>query len=108
MSDSIAYGKLTKRIVFTDSDHRHAQFILKLKNDNLNQSDFFRTILTGYINDDERIREYVEQHGTISKKRNLKRKQMRDAGLQASIDLGLSEEDVDDLFDIIAREHPEL
>ena len=108
MSDLIHYGKMTKRIVFTDTDHRHAQLVLKLKNDNLNQSDFFRILLTGYINDDERIREYVEQHGTISKKRNSKRKQLRDAGNQVSIDLGLSEEDVDDLFDIIAREHPEL
>ena len=108
MNDSVQYGKMTKRIVFTDTDHRHAQLILKLKNDNLSQSDFFRILLTGYINDDEGIREYIEKHGTISKKRNSKRKQLRDTGKQMPIDLGLSEEDVDDLFDIIAREHPEL
>ena len=29
------YGKNLKRIVFTDTDHRHAQLVIKLKNDGI-------------------------------------------------------------------------
>ena len=49
MSNEIDYGKLNKRIVFTENDHRHAQLVLKLKHDGMRQSDFFRSIITGYI-----------------------------------------------------------
>ena len=31
MSNEIDYGKLNKRIVFTENDHRHAKFLMKLK-----------------------------------------------------------------------------
>ena len=40
--EDINYGKNNKRIIFTDTDHRHAQLILKLKTDGLTQAKFFR------------------------------------------------------------------
>ena len=49
MGNEIDYGNLTKRIVFTDNDHRHANLILKLKHDGLTQSAFFRHLITAYI-----------------------------------------------------------
>ena len=104
----IEYGKLNKRIVFTDTDHRHAQLIIKLKNDNLNQSDFFRLLLTGYIQNDERIRSYIEEAGPLSQKRASTSRKLRKTGEKQMVDLGLSTEDVDSIFDLIAEEHPEL
>ena len=44
MSDSVDYGKNLKRIVFTDTDHRHAQLVIKLKNDGITQAKFFRAV----------------------------------------------------------------
>ena len=35
MAEDINYGKNQKRIIFTDTDHRHVQLVLKLKNDGL-------------------------------------------------------------------------
>ena len=108
MGEDIQYGKMTKRIVFVDSDHRHAQLILKLKNDNISQSDFFRAIVTGYIENDERVGSYIEDIAKTSKRRKEKSRQLRKLGTHKHKSLGLSPEDVGDIFDIIAEEHPEL
>ena len=108
MSSSTSYGKLTKRIVFTDTDHRHAQLLLKLKNDNLNQSDFFRILVTGYIENNENIREYIDTHTPLSIKRKQKSQRLRQEGVDEIEELGLSAKDVDNIFDLIEKEHPEL
>ncbi len=108
MSTDIDYGKLSKRIVFTDTDHRHAQFLLRLKHDDLSQSNFFRAILTGYIEQDERIQSYIDEISTQSKKRKGASKKLRIAGRSKKESMGLSSEDVSDIFDLIAEEHPDL
>ena len=74
----INYGKLTKRIVFTENDHRHAQLILKLKHDGLKQSEFFRSLITAYIAGDERIQSYVDEISSLSKQRKTKSKKPRE------------------------------
>ena len=108
MSNPTSYGKMTKRIVFTDTDHRHAQLLLKLRNDNLNQSDFFRILITGYIEDNESIREYIDKCAPLSIKKKQKSQKLRQTGATALDDFGLSEKDVDNIFDLIEKEHPEL
>ena len=63
------FGQNTKRIVFTENDHRHAQLIVKLKTDGMTQAKFFRQMITGYLEDDERIRSYVIDNSSLSKKK---------------------------------------
>jgi hypothetical protein len=104
----IDYGKLTKRVVFTENDHRHAKFLIKLKQDGLTQAAFFRQILSGYVEGDERIQSFVDQHKPQSKKHKKKVRQRREAGHEAILDHGFSEEQIEDLYDLIAEEHPEL
>ena len=108
MSKEIDYGKLTKRIVFTETDHRHAQLILRLKHDNLKQSEFFRSLLTGYIEQDERIQSYVDEISRQSQKKIAKSRKLRATGHAKKGSIGLSNDDVTDIFDLIAQEHPEL
>ena len=104
----IDYGKLTKRIVFTDNDHRHAKFLIKLRQDGLTQAAFFRSVLTGYVNGDERLQAFVDECKPQSKKHKKKVKQQRDIGKTTMIEHGFSEEQIEDLYDLIAEEHPEL
>ena len=104
----IDYGKLTKRVVFTENDHRHAKFLIKLKQDGLTQSAFFRHILSGYVQGDERIQSFVNQHKPQSKKHKKKVGQLREAGQTALRSHGFSEDQIEDLYDLIAEEHPEL
>ncbi len=105
---TIDYGNLTKRVVFTENDHRHAKLLLRLQQDGLTQAAFFRHLITAYIEGDERIVEYIDDVKTQSKTRKAKTKRLRDQGKQVAADAGFSEQQLVDLFDIIAEEHPEL
>ena len=108
MSEDISYGKNNKRIIFTDTDHRHAQLTLKLKDDGMTQARFFRSIITGYLSDDDRIRSYVVDSGDLSKYKKQRNTKLRETGKQVIHDLGLSEDQVDNIFDLISEEFPEL
>ena len=108
MSNTIDYGKLTKQVVFTENDHRHAKLLIRLKHDGFTQAAFFREIITGYIDGDERILNFVDDVKNQSKKKKSKSKRLRLAGQQTVNDHGLSDQQLVDIFDIIAEEHPDL
>ena len=108
MSTDISYGKLSKRIVFTENDHRHAKLIVRLKHDNMKQSFFFRTLITGYLNNDERIVSFFNDFKPMSKTRKQKSKKLISEGKQAMENFGFSEKELSNIFDIIEEEHPEL
>ena len=80
MATDIDYGNLTKRIVFTENDHRHAQLVLKLKYLRITQSSFFRHIITGLLNDDSRVLEYTNEIAFKSKIRKAKSKKLVEKG----------------------------
>jgi len=108
VSNEIDYGNLTKRIVFTDNDHRHAKLLIRLKHDGLSQAAFFRHLITGYIENDDRIHDFINEVKPQSKSRVAKSEKLRQTGKEKLTDLGLSEQQVVDIFDLIAEEHPEL
>lgn len=102
------YGKNQKRIVFTESDHRHAQLIVKLKSYGMTQAKFFRSLISGYINGDPRVEDFILEQGNLSVARKQKVQKNIDDGKKIVSDLGLSEDQIEDLFDVIAGEHPDL
>ena len=109
MSESnTEYGKNLKRIVFTDTDHRHAQLVVKLKNDGITQAKFFRSLITGYLNGDDRLVEFVRENGKLSIQRKNKIQKLEEKGKAIVQELGLDEEQVEDIFDMIAEEFPDL
>ena len=108
MVEELEYGKNDKRIVFTDTDHRHAQLLVKLKTDGMTQAKFFRSLISGYINGDERIESFILENGNHSIKRQQQVDRIRKTGRNKMSELGLDDEQVDNLFDLIAEEFPEL
>ena len=104
MSTDISYGKLSKRIVFTENDHRHAQLVLRLKHDGLKQSEFFRSLITGYISGDERIISYINEFSNLSSQRKKSNK-LRQAGTTKMRDFGFTDGEIEDIFDLIEGEH---
>jgi uncharacterized protein YeeX (DUF496 family) len=108
MSDNIEYGKNSKRIIFTDTDHRHAQLTLKLKDDGMTQAKFFRTLITGYLSDDDRIRDYIVDTGDLSKQKKQRNAKLRERGKEITRELGLSNDQVENIFDLISEEFPNL
>ncbi len=73
MSD---YGKRDKRISFMDTDKRSADLMIRLKHDGLTKTKFFREILTGYLERDRAIVDFIERMkgttGSQSKKQSNK------------------------------------
>lgn len=108
MSQEIDYGNLNKKIVFTDNDHRQVQLKMRLKTLGLTQSQFFRLMITGVLSDDDRIYDFISDHSKLSKKRKLKSRKLRESGKQTVTDFGLGENEIDNIFDLIAKEFPEL
>ncbi len=108
MSDDTKYGKNDKRIVFTDTDHRHAQLLIRLRTDGMKQSQFFRSLITGYIEQDERIVSFFDNIKDQSIKRKTKSNNLRKKGEDLMKSTGFSNDQIEDIFDLIAEEHPEL
>lgn len=109
MTDSdLDYGKNLKRIVFTDTDHRHAQLVIKLKNDGMTQAKFFRHLITGYLQNDPRLIDFVRENGSLSIQRKNKIYKLEEKGRALVQELGLDDDQVEDIFDMIAEEFPDL
>ena len=63
-----------KKILFTDTDKRHADLKLRLHYDGLTQADFFRSLITGYLEKDENIMNFIIE---VQESKNIHSKQKR-------------------------------
>ena len=106
------YGHKRKKIVFYSTDKIHADMKIRLKYDGLTQSSFFRGLITGYVEKDpalvdfiDRLKEELGAQG-VTKRRDSKR--LLDPAQEVESKFGLNEREVEDIFDIIEKENPEL
>ena len=106
------YGKNEKRISFMDTDKRNAEMIIRLKHDGLTKTKFFRAILTGYLERDASIIDFIdrfkEDSGSQSKSKSKKIKQLESEGQKRLSKFGLGEEDIENIFDTLEKQHPDL
>jgi hypothetical protein len=65
-------------------------------------------LITGYLEGDQRIENFILDNGNLSVERRKKADKYRTSGRATLSGLGLDEEQVDDLFDVIAEEFPNL
>tara|TARA_R110000824_G_scaffold352468_1_gene539535 strand:- start:108 stop:428 length:321 start_codon:yes stop_codon:yes gene_type:complete len=101
-----------KKVVFDDTDVRHAKLKIRLEYDGLSQAEFFRSFITGYLDKDKSIMEYIKEYKEKYKKlskRNLKY-QNRDAKEAEDLlgKFGIKDEELENIFDVIAKSNPEL
>jgi len=108
MSDEVKYGNLTKRVVFTETDHNHAKLIIRLKHDGLTQAAFFRSLIKGYIDGDERIQQFVDDTKAQSLRHKYKSSRLIKQGKENSKNLGLNDNEIENIFDLLEEEYPEL
>ena len=101
------YGKNEKKIMFADTDKRHADLKLKLRRDGLTQLGFFQSIVTGYLANDENIVAYVtsvkEELAKVSKKKISKCREDIALGKSMLEDYGFSVKEKQFLFDTIEK-----
>ena len=46
------YGEENKKIIFSDTGKTHAEFKIKLQYDGISQGDFFRQVVSAYLDED--------------------------------------------------------
>ena len=101
-----------KRVVFTDTDVRHAQLKIRLQHDGITQADFFRAMITGYLENDGRIVKYIanykEKHGIQNKKKRGRVVEDIEEGEHLLEKFGIKDDELSGIFDMIAEELPDL
>lgn len=109
---SIPDPRERKKFMFYDTGKRQADLRIRLRYDGFNQSQFFRAIISGYLNKNELILEYIDNYKKENQTQSVPKRQrsarlMKD-GKQNEKDFGLTDVDVENIFDLIAEEHPDL
>ena len=109
-----AYGTMKKKVVFYDSDKRYADLKIRLEHDGLTQAKFFRGILTGYLSQDPDVLNFIDKlktsknHGNGSKTSIKNDRLLIKDGKQSAERLSFDNEELDNIFDILERENPDL
>ena len=106
------YGTKRKKVIFYDSDKRFADLKIRLAHDGLSQAHFFRSIVSGYLEQDENLLNYIDkvklQKSPKNKKEIKQTRKLIKSGKDKAVSLGLDEEERESIFDILERENPDL
>lgn len=101
-----------KRIIFDDSTMRHAQLKVRLEYDGLSQAEFFRCLITGYLDKDKKILSYIDTYIQENKKKSKRNSKIRKDDTNKGDDLlqkfGIKDEELENIFDLIEEEFPDL
>jgi len=101
-----------KKVIFDDTDTRHARLKIRLEYDGLSQAEFFRSFITGYLEKDKSVMDYITRYKETNKKmskRNMKY-QTKDAEIADDLlgQFGIGDEELENIFDVIAKSNPDL
>ena len=106
------YAKDTKKFTFYAKDTLHADFKIRMQYHSLTQSEFLRACVEAVVSKDPMmemfIDHYKEENGKQSKAQRNKINKDQEKSQELLNDFGLGDVDIDDIFDIIAEEHPEI
>lgn len=101
-----------KKIVFESNTHKHAQLKIRLEYDSLTQAEFFRSLIDGYLNKDIRILKFIDSYKAEKGKDSKRNTKYREKDLQKGDDLlqkfGIKDTELDNIFDLIEQEFPDL
>tara|TARA_R100001079_G_C4391116_1_gene127277 strand:- start:424 stop:747 length:324 start_codon:yes stop_codon:yes gene_type:complete len=101
-----------KKIVFEDTEDRHAQLKIRLQYDGLSQAEFFRSLVTAYLNKDDDVMNYIKSYKLKNKKQSKRNLKFIDKDDKISDELlsqfGIKNDELENIFDIIAEQHPDL
>jgi len=104
--------KKNKKIVFDDTDIRHAKLKIRLQHDGLSQAEFFRAFVTAYIEKDRDIIKFINKYKLDNKKQSKKAIKTTQKDIESGFvkmeQFGIVDGEIEDIFDLIASEHPDL
>jgi len=102
----------TKKIIFTIPENDKAKFKVQLQYDSLTQAQFLRGMIDGYINKDGDFMNFVSKlkgtHKFQSQAQIKKVKKNLEDITVTKKKFALGDDEVENIFDILEVEHPEL
>jgi hypothetical protein len=100
------------KVMFTVSERTKADFKLQLQYDSLTQVKFFRALMEGYINKDPELMVYINKFKKSNSIQNNPQRKKTMTNIKEAkavkIYFALGDEEVENIFDILEKEHPEL
>lgn len=97
-----------KKIMFYDSQDRQARLKIRCMHDEISQSQFFRMMISGYIENDDLIFDYIkkykEKHSLQGQQKRNKSNQIKKQEKLIKEKFALDNEEIADIFDMIEME----
>ena len=100
------------RVMFTISEREKADFKIQLQYDSLTQVKFFRSIIEGYIGKDPDWMLYINK---FKKQNSVQNNILRNRTVtnikkasETKNKFALGDDEVENIFDILEKEHPDL
>lgn len=104
-----------RQIYFTETDHWVARLTARLNYDNMKRTEFFKLFCNLYLEKDQRMLDIIKSYKqerdlqTKEKKKQTRQTQkMYDMGRELEEKFALNEDEIQSIFDLLAREHPDL
>ena len=105
------YGNIIKKICFESTDKLHADLKIRLHYDDLRIREFFIDVVTGYVDRNEHILDFIEELKKKKAMSNPRRNKIKRARLKEEETIkqfGLNKDEIENIFDIIGKEHGDL
>lgn len=101
-----------KKIVYYDLPKIHADLKIRWQYDGLKQSEFFRLLAHAYLEQDQRIvdlvHEYKEKNKIQNKEKRKKTQKQYEKAREVESKFALGDAEVESIFDLLEKEHPDL
>lgn len=106
------YGTDYKSLTFYVLDKRHVDLRIRLRHDGFSQQTFFTSLIQMYLDKDDDMLEVVEKmKAKVTHRGKNKKKKTRNLiqkGKELQKKFALTEDELEDIFDMIAQEHGEI
>jgi glycerol-3-phosphate responsive antiterminator len=106
-----SYGSQKKQICFESTAKLHADLKICLHHDEIKIKDFFNEIVSSYVSKDKNVAAFIEtlkEKKGISQTRQKKLKEGRIKQEGITRQFALNKNDIENIFDILEKEHPDL
>ena len=101
-----------KKFMFYDTEKNQIDLRIRLQYDGMNQSNFFRAMIAGYLEKNEHFMAFLDQHmsdnelRSENKRKKIKRANKKEKEVKSKF--ALDEGEIDSIFDLLEEEHPDL
>lgn len=101
-----------KRVIIKIPAKKHAELKVQLHYDDLTQTAFYRAVTEAYVNQNELIVEFIESHkqenGLQSEHKKKKISSAIDERKTTTQKFGLGTKEIENIYDLVEKEFPEL